>query len=244
MFHGPQSLEHLPCSHTILQTLWSHHWPSHVSRAVLSHLPRWVLFCCSPSVDGWECSIRLVCQIYCMLCVQSPHSMPSHNDELFLWSPVPNHSCQWTQPVCRPCKAMCLGSPTNFCPWACYKKPSLAMHHRDVSSWEQLCIPMEEGGFAPSNCHKTARHSVTTESSWLEPVRHDSMLGSDAIYLSQAWHPHVQMWRYLLTSTCLVRSMTFCILSCGGQAAFVTSSGRCCLHMNLGIGLTTRHVPV
>lgn len=202
-----------------------------------------VLFRCSWSVDGWECSIRPVCQIYCMLCVQSLYSMPSHNDELSLWSAVPNHSCQQTQPVCRPCKAICLGSPTNFCPWACYKNSSLTMHHRDVSSWEQFCIPMEEGGFAPTNCHKTVRHSMTTESCWLQPVRHGSMRGAKAIYLSQAWHPHVQKCGYLLTSTWLVRSIIFSILNCGGQAAFVTS-GRCCLHMNLGIGLPTRDVPV
>lgn len=76
------------------------------------------------------------------------------------------------------------------------KKTSLTMNHRDMSPWEQFCIPMEEGGFAPYNCHKTVRHSMTTESCCLEAVRHDSVHGAEVIYLSQAWHPHAQVCGY------------------------------------------------
>lgn len=164
MLHGPRRLEHLPCSHTILQTLWSHYCSSHVSKAVLSHLPCRVWFCCSWSVDGENAAFALFARF--MVCsVLSLHAQWIHitmncpSDPLSQTTAASKHT-QYAGPA----KAICLGSPKNLCPQACYKRLSLTMHHRDVSSWEQFCIRVEEGGFAPRNCHRTVRHSRTTES--------------------------------------------------------------------------------
>lgn len=84
----------------------------------------YIWFCCYLSVDGWERSIQLICQIYHVLCAQSPYSVFSHNDELLLWSRVPNHNSQQTQnqTVCGPCKAICFGRLTQLLPLSPWRK--------------------------------------------------------------------------------------------------------------------------
>ena len=182
------------------------------------------------SVDGWERSIHLVCQIHHMLCIQSPYSMPSHNDEASLWSTVPNHSCQWTQSqtVSRPCKAICLGRLTQLLPLSLLRKSE--SHNAPLGSvlLGTALRSHGEGGFAPTNCHKTIRHSTSTGSCWLEPVRRDSTRESGgSVPVSSLASTCADVW--ILPKKYLPRkSIIFCILSYGGRAAFVISFGRCC----------------
>lgn len=112
------------------------------------------------------------------------------------------------------------------------------MHHREESSWEQLCILMERTDLPlPAITRTWALHGHWSPlHGTCEAWQHVWEQGG--FCLPQVWHPHVQMRGHfpIMCLPCKV-SYFFCIYR--GQTAFVTSLGGCCwVWITLGIRLS------
>jgi len=83
------------------------------------------------------------------------------------------------------------------------------MHRWEVSSWEQLCVPMERVDLPLPTAIRlsgTARAPVAVDWSLSGET---ARVRVEGVYLCQAWHPHVRMCGYFLRSTCLVSQLFF-----------------------------------
>lgn len=129
--------------------------------------------------------------------------------------------------MCRPCKAICLGRLTQLLPLSLLRKSkshnapqgSVLLGTALHSPTERVDLPLPTA----IRLLGTAGAPITVD--W-SPSGMTACVGAKGVHRSQAWHPRVQMCGYFLICSCLTRSIIFCILSYGDQAAFLTS-GRC-----------------